>query len=284
MNKNAFDLYWYKLIPSVANILGNFWFSIHERRREIAISNIVTALQINYSKAKEIARKNFIHLSRVFLEFLLIPYLDSRNIQSIVSYKGGDNFLETRNKYGGFFILTGHFGNWELMAYATPLLTGYTFDIVVRPIDNGVVNRIVHKIRTKTGNRIIEKKDSVWKISESIRNNRVVGMLLDQKASHKEGIYVPLFNRQVLTHKALALISLKTSYPVLPVYNHRTRDGKYNIYVMQPIFPEKGKSLRTRVFETTLKYNKVFEKIVMKDPSQWYWIHRRFRYSKPLLS
>ncbi len=282
MKDKTFNLYWHKLIPFLAQTLGNLWFHVHKRRRNIAIDNITLALELPSLEAQKIARKNFIHLARVFLEFLIFPRLSFENVKSIISYNGGANFLRAKEKYGGFFVLTGHFGNWELMAYATPLVTSYTFDIVVRPLDNKFINNYVQKIRTKTGNIIIEKKNSVWKINESLRKGRVIGMLLDQKASHKEGIYVSFFGRNVLTHKALALLSLKTSYPVIPVYNHRTQKGDYKVFVLNPIAPTKHRSLRKSIYETTAQYNKVLEEIIRKDPVQWYWIHRRFRHSKPL--
>ncbi|SFM97889.1 lysophospholipid acyltransferase family protein [Thermodesulforhabdus norvegica] len=280
-DRNLFFL-WHRIIPGWADLLGKTWFRLHTSRRTVAVDNIVTALKCSEAEAAGIALRNFVHLARVFLEFPLLPLLNEGNVRYFVSYTGEENFHRAKNLGPGILILTGHFGNWELMAYATPLVMKVSLDIIARPLDNALLNRLTTRIRTRTGNRLIDKNFSFWKMTESLKNGRPVGILLDQKASQREGIYAPFFGRLVLTHRALAILACKTSCPVLPVYNYRKSDGTYTVRALPPLMFEKptGKA----IYEATARFNEIFEKIIQEHPDQWYWIHRRFRYSKPINS
>lgn len=281
MKDSTFRIYWTSIIPQAAKILGRLWYKVHNNRRRIAVDNLMLAMKFPKEKAEKVALANFIHLARVFLEFPLLPHCNEHNLLRMLSLDGPDFFLETAKRHRGFFIMTGHIGNWELMAYASPVLFNVSLDVIIRPLDNPWLNNLVTSIRTKTGNRMIPKKLATKKIRQSIKNGRIVAMLMDQKSSHNEGIYVPFFNRKVLTHKGLALLAIKMNRPVLPVYNHRQKWGDYKIYVARPIYPppkEYG-DVKARVYKMTTDFNALFEAIVRKDPIQWYWIHRRFRHS-----
>lgn len=271
---------WHHVVPRWAGILGTLWFELHTHRRITALNNIMTALKCPESEARKMAHRNFVHLARVFLEFPFLTFIDEKNARHFVNYSGEENFLKAKSYGSGILILTGHFGNWELMAYATPLVAKIHLDIVARPLDNKLLNRFVTRIRTQTGNRIINKDLSFWKVREYLKSGRIVAILLDQKASHREGIYAPFFGRLVLTHKAMAMLACGTGCPVLPVYNYRESDGTYTVKILPPLLFEKPKG--PEIQRATAEFNKILEGIIRAHPEQWYWIHRRFRHSKPL--
>jgi KDO2-lipid IV(A) lauroyltransferase len=86
----------------------------------------------------------------------------------------------------------------------------------------------------------------------------------------------------VLTHKSLSLLAIKTQSLVLPIYNLRKPDGTYLIKFLKPLEMPKEGPLEKRIIETTTLFNNLLEKMILEDPSQWYWIHRRFKDSLPL--
>ncbi len=265
-----------KVIPPIAKVLGTTWFNLHKSRRLIAEENIKMALKYPPEKARNLALKNFIHLARVFLEFLAIPRINSSNVHEVVSLEGTNYIIEAKEKFGKICILSGHIGNWELMAYCAPLLTGQTVDIVARPQKPWWFNNLLYKVRTKTGNRLIYKKESIWSMLKTLNRGGNLAVLIDQKAIPKEGVLSEFFNKKVFTHKSLAILAYRKKCPVVPCFNLRMPNGKYMIKTLPPIDFSTYNFKEDAILEATNLFNKILEKMIMVDPTQWYWIHKRF--------
>ena len=67
-------------------------------------------------------------------------------------------FLEAKKAGNGVLFATAHLGNWELSAFAHGLLTE-PMNVVIRPLDNPAVDRLVERRRQLSGNKLIEKWD-----------------------------------------------------------------------------------------------------------------------------
>lgn len=171
----------------MAEILGSLWFKTHRFRRVIAEENIKLALNYGPKEASILAHRNFVHLARVFLEFAMLPKINEKNVRDLVTIEGESNF--TNHQGSRICFMSGHIGNWELMAYVSSLLSGHPVTIVVRKQKPLWFNNLLERIRTKTGNRLIDKNQAFVSISKSIKNGQVVGFLIDQKATAREGIY-----------------------------------------------------------------------------------------------
>ncbi len=202
-------------------------------------------------------------------------------LRRFVSIEGVHHFLRAKETTGGLCILGGHIGNWELAAYAFPTLIGHPMYILARSQRPRWFHRLLVKLRSRTGNTIIDKDTSFWKTAKLLNEGHTVAFLLDQKALPPFGIPVPFFHRKALTHKSLALLTYRTGAAVVPCFNLRQRDGSYLIKIMEPVdLPSEG-SLEERVTLVTLRFNAILEHIIRQDPLQWYWIHRRFTGSLP---
>jgi len=257
---------------------GKLWYKLDHRHRRVAESNIRLALGASSDqKVKALAEANFIHLTTVFLETLCIARINSKNSHDYVSVSGLELLQESFSKKKGLFMLTAHYGNWEWMAYLAPFYISNRFNIIVRPLNSPWLNKLLVYLRERSGNRIIDKKRATKSIFRALRNNQMVGMLLDQVSSRGEGVYAPFFGVYVLTNRALASLAIKTGSPVHPAFIQRQSDGKYRVEIKPAIAMPTTGSLKDRVFHATTLFNRSIEQQIRSDPAQWYWIHRRFK-------
>ncbi len=260
-----------------ASVLGTLWYLLDAKHRRTAVDNIQLALQLPRREARRLARRNFIHLTRVFLEFLWMPRMSRATYRDFVDPKGTDHLLKSFRKGRGILLLTGHFGNWEWMAYSAPFFLPSRLNMVARPIRPEALDRWVTARREGSGNHVISKRNALLHTMKALKRNEMVGFLLDHNASKKTGLWTPFFGGYVLTHKTLAHLACKTGAPVHPVFNWRMEDGRYRIEIGPEIpVPETG-DLQDRISELTARFNRIIETQIRRFPEQWYWIHRRFR-------
>jgi KDO2-lipid IV(A) lauroyltransferase len=262
----------------LAEFLGRVWFQVDKRHREIALNNLKIAWgdELSENKTRIIARTNFIHLARVLLELPYLRKLNSDKLDGFVTFHGIEHFKNALQKGRGVLLLASHFGNWELMALAFSLRYS-PINIVVRPLDNPFLDKLITKIRTRGGNQLIPKKGSVKKMLRLLAAGEVVALLLDQNPAWYEGVFVPFFNEIACTNKALGTIALRTGAPVIPAFNVRQPDGSYRIFGEPEVVLARSGDTTRDVGENTAKFNKIIETYVRRYPEQWFWVHQRWK-------
>ena len=221
-------------------------------------------------------RDVIVHFARMIFEVPHILRLNKRNVHKYVSFVHEERLKNALNKGKGVFLLTGHFGNWELMSAAISIYFD-NLSVVVRPADSESLDRVLTKLRTRFGAGIIPKQKAMRKILDNINRKRIVGILLDQNVDWYAGVFVKFLGRWACTNKGLALLALKTGAPVIPVFPVRDEAGRYRI-----IFEDEVKLIRSGdktkdIEENTALFTRVIEDYVKKYPDHWLWFHKRWK-------
>ncbi len=261
-----------------SKMAGALWYALDRRHREVAVQNIRLAFGGTDAECRALARENFIHLARVFLEVPRMARIGPDNYRQFVEPHGVDLVEKSLRLGKGVLFLTGHFGNWEWMAYCSALYLPAPCNAVARHVNPPWLNDALSSLRQRSGNRIIDKRDGPEPILKALRGNELVGILLDQNAGVETAVFAPFFGGFVPTHRAMALLALKSGAPVHPFFNWRDSSGKYHIEFHPALALPSTGSLRERIFESTALFNQCLEAQIRRFPSQWYWIHRRFRH------
>ena len=123
------------------------------------------------------------------MTFAKFPAIRRQPLDRWIRLEGGEYFDEALSRGKGVLFATAHLGNWELSAFAHAMLTG-PMNVVVRPLDNPLIDRLVERRRALTGNRPIGKKDFARAILKALAANEAVGILIDQNASLDTGAFV----------------------------------------------------------------------------------------------
>src|SRR5262249_9799120 len=137
-----------------------------------------------------------------------------------IRLQGLENLLGVMGTHGRALMLTAHLGNWELLAVAHGL-TGVPLSIVVRPLDAPWLDALAERMRRRSGVGLIHKRGALRGVLDALRRGRMIGILMDQNAARREGVFVDFFGRPASTSRSIALLALRTRTPIVPVFVRR---------------------------------------------------------------
>jgi KDO2-lipid IV(A) lauroyltransferase len=268
----------------VGQFLGILAFYFWKNRRMIAIKNIESVRKAGKSHLNGcnsekdsfiIAKNSFKNLGISLVEITKIYCGLGNKIINNVEIKGIQNYLKAKSKNKGIIFFTGHCGNWELMALTFGLKID-NISVVARHQNNPYLNKIIEKIRARFGNKVIYKKGAIKQIISELKKNRPVGILADQAVLKAEGYKIEFLGLPAWTSKLPVLLARKTGASIVPAFINR--EGKKHIINIYPeVFLSKEPDSKKAMHYDTAKLSKLMEDYVKKYPSEWLWIHRRWK-------
>jgi len=258
--------------------LGQAAYLLDRRHRRVALKNLALAFpEMSAQDRKALALRSFQNAATTFLEVPRLGRAPFEEILNRVRPEGAEHFFSALSEGKGVLVLTGHFGNWELMALYTGM-RGLRVAFVARALDNRFFDRWMNRIRSRSGNRVIPKRGALLQVLRLLRKGWAVGFLMDQRVTGREGVFVDFFSRPAGSSAALALLACRYGAPVLPVYVVREPSGVRHRLCIEPRIPVvRTGDLKRDVVENTQRFQKVLERIVREHPDQWFWLHRRWR-------
>ena len=214
------------------------------------------------------------------LKLCRLPHITAEEIGERVEYEPGRGLGELRGCQilgKGVMFLTGHICAWELLPLAHATLRN-RLSVVVRPLDNPLLDRWLTETRSRFGNKVIEKESALRRILRLFGEGEDVGILIDQNVQEKDGFFVPLFGRQACTTASPATLALRTGTPIVFAFLiPRKRRGHYLIRFYPPIEVQPSDDRQADLARYTTLFNRYIEEVVREIPDCWLWGHRRFR-------
>ncbi len=257
--------------------LADFAFVVLTKRRGIAIENLQQAFpDKTQNELKQIARNAFRNLGISICEFLWFPKLTPNILKKIVEHKNIDLMIDKHKSGGGVIMLSGHFGNWELIALASAYVCKIPFTIIVKAQKNKLVDKVINRNRTIFGNKVVTMEDSVREILSTLKKGGIVAMVADQSAP-KESVFVPFFGREVSTFQGPAIFALRSGAPVQMGIIIRKPDFTYDVIIEEINTSDISEYNDANVLELTKRHTAVLEKYIRLYPDHWMWTHRRWK-------
>ncbi len=271
-----------RLALCVGDALGLLIYAFWGSRRKIALDNIRSAVERGALTLTEdpgaVIRRTFRNLGRLVIEVVKIYYGMGGSVLSTVELRGTENFTKALSKGKGVICITGHCGNWELMAvYLSMTLGGAS--IIARKQNNEYLNRLIERTREKYGNHIIYKQGALKQILTALKNNEAVALLIDQSVIKSEGIIIHFLGKNAYAMKTPALIARKTGAAVVPLFIRRTEKG-HIIEIQEEIPLAAAEDSDSALLHDTINFSRPIEDYIRKYPSDWLWIHRRWKRAK----
>jgi KDO2-lipid IV(A) lauroyltransferase len=261
--------------------LGRVAYWILPGRRRVALDNITLVYGDTLSPAARatLARQCFEHLGMTAMECCRLFFGPTERLLGRIRGRGMEYIGQAMAHGRGVFFLTGHFGNWELLA-ATHGQAGFGLSVVVRPLDNPYLEALIARARERSGLRAISKRDAVQGVRAALARGECIGILLDQDAG-RDGVFVPFLGHPASTSRALAVLAIKTRAPVVPAFIHRLPDGGHEL-VLDPEIPLAiTGDLDHDIEVNTARFTEAIERHVLAHPEQWFWVHRRWKSRPP---
>ncbi len=213
----------------------------------------------------------FRSIARLLVAFAKLPGIGKSNVAEWIRYEGYEHFEEARRRGRGVLFATAHLGNWELSAFAHAILSR-PMHVMVRPLDNPKIDRLVETRRGLSGNRLIQKKDFLRSVLKALKDNEAVGVLIDQNASLDEGVFVDFFGVPACCGTGFAKLAAHSGAAVIPGFAlWSDSEKKYVLRFYPPLYATGNAAEDTRLL------HKQLESVIREYPDQWLWIHRRWK-------
>lgn len=254
------------------------FYHLSGKHRLIVLHNLSLSFpEKRLSEIIRIAKNACMNLGTILAEFFEIPALVDRDeIRSLVAVEGREHFTRALEKGKGILFFTAHMGNWEVMSVYFGRYLGKAH-IIYRTLDNPVLDNLVALERSYTGHNLISKGGAKQKIMQVLKDNGIIGILLDQNVSWYEGAFVDFFNRPACTTTRFAALALETGAPVLPAHIVRLDDGTYRFTIEEEVELIRSGNYEQDLFDNTQKFTAIIEGWVRSHPDQWFWLHQRWK-------
>jgi KDO2-lipid IV(A) lauroyltransferase len=255
--------------------LGRWLWRLDRRHRQVAEANLALAFPDLPSRwHRDTARASYEQMGRTAMEMLWSPRLASTPLDSIALDDQVGRLLEAVRSGTGALLVSAHFGNWELIAVALAQL-GVPLVSVARPLDDPGLERILLRLRTRTGAEVLPKQNAVRGALRALAEGKVVAVLNDQNTLRREAVFVPFFGRLAATSPLVAHLHLRSGAPIFPGF--AVPDGERYRVRIEPQLDAVAGARSEAVVEITAAITRTIEAQVRQQPGAWLWMHDRWR-------
>jgi Kdo2-lipid IVA lauroyltransferase/acyltransferase len=263
-------------------LVGAIAYRLLGRLRSVGLRNLELAFpEMPMAEREAILRSEYRNLGFLLAEFCKMPGYTPATASRFIRYQGLDNYLAARDRGKGVLVLTGHLGAWELSSFYHSLM-GMPMGMVIRRLDNPLVDAFVNRIRCLHGNRVIHKDDFARGLIASMRAGETVGILMDTNMTPPQGVFVPFFGVQACTASGMARIAARTGAAVVPGFLlWEQSEQKYVLHFGKELeVVHTGDSEQDAVVNTA-RFTEAIEGYIRRYPDQWLWMHRRWKTRPP---
>jgi Kdo2-lipid IVA lauroyltransferase/acyltransferase len=262
----------------LARFLGRCLWRFYDRGRGRALENLEASFpDQDPAWRQSVGRRSFEQMAMLAMDILYTPQrVRKENWRRYSTFKNAERCKWMMQEGQGLLLVSGHYGNFEIVGYMFSLF-GFRLVTVARPLDNRFVDRYIRGIRERQGQRIIDKKGAAELMTAASEEGTSLGLIADQDAGHK-GIFVDFFGRKASTFKSIAVLAATRNMPIAVGYCRRVGDRFFfEIGVSRMILPEEWADKPDPLRWITAEYTAAIEHFVREDPTQYWWVHRRWK-------
>ncbi|HYD47151.1 MAG TPA: lysophospholipid acyltransferase family protein [Terriglobales bacterium] len=263
---------------------GELLYRLARRQREVGLHNLAIAFpDKTIAQHQAILRASCRNLGRIAVEFCHFPHFDRSEIDRRVSVADPPRWqtaLATAAEKGAV-VLTAHFGNWELLAYASGTW-GHPITVVNRTMRNQAVDRLIIDWRARAGTRSLPKKAAAKEAIRTLRRKQILAIPTDQNQPARDGVFVDFFGKPACTSAGAARLAALTGAPIFPVFLVRQAESAHHQIVVLPqleLVDSGDREADARI--NTERCSKVIEAMLRQYPEQWIWFHQRWKTRPP---
>lgn len=263
---------------------GSWLFHLARPQRRVALINLLVAFpEKPEAERLAILREACRNFGRMAAEFCHMSRITRENVADWATFADPRVWEETKRIIGttGILVLTGHFGNWELLAHVMGMY-GTPIHLVHRPFRNPLFDRFVAAERSRAGTGLISKRQAAREVIRVLKNQGIVAIPFDQNATGRWGVFAEFFSVPASTHPGLARLAELSGAPVYPVFLVRKNGSpRHEIMILPKVEVARSGDRDRDTVENLRRFNRVFEDMVCRYPDQWIWMHKRWRTRPP---
>jgi KDO2-lipid IV(A) lauroyltransferase len=256
-------------------VLGQLYYLLIKKQRELAVAQIMPALGLNEAEARRTVRDSFVNLARNVLEILYMPKLTPKNFHEYIEIDHLERMTDALAEGHGVVVLTGHIGTWEWLSAAFTM-NGLPVTAIAKPQPNMQYTNALNDLRKTINVEIFSRGTSeLLAAAKALKKGKILGFLADQDGG-PNGAFLPFFGKLAATPMGPAVFSCKFKAPVLPAFILRQKNGKHKVVIGEVMRYEDTGDTDKDLFDFTVKMTKIIEDIIRENPTQWLWFQKRW--------
>jgi Kdo2-lipid IVA lauroyltransferase/acyltransferase len=269
------------LATRLAMVGSRALFACLPRLRRIGLRNLELAFpDLSLTERRQLLSQSFENFGRIIVDFAHFPRATPADLAACVETSfpqaSEARYHAAKAAGRGVIFITPHLGNWEMLAFAiSAIFEPITY--LARPLDNPLLDRYTSRIRSRFGNRPINKRDSVLEGLAILDAGGNLGLLADINTLQRDGVFVPFFGHLACTTRSVAMLALRTNALIIPMCcvwdtnRYRILVGEFVEAIRTASYAKKN------IIDTTALYTAEIEKFIRAYPGQWIWVHRRWK-------
>lgn len=263
-------------------------FDLFRIRRRVTLDNLLRAFPDESARwRRRVARRAYYNLALVGLEMLQARRMDRERLLEKVAIHPDDREVvpQVMTEGKGAVLVGGHYGNWELMAARTAQLSQPSV-VIVQDQRNPLMDRDLKETRRRLGLELVGRGVGIRGVLKTLKGGGAVMMLADQDAGTDDPMWIDFFGRPASAYRGPAVFCVRSGAPMVGGWIHREDDEyliRYQRLDLQALegLPEDADE-ETKVRALSEAFLGWLEEMVRRDPTQYLWLHRRWKSQPPM--
>ncbi|RTR40117.1 LpxL/LpxP family Kdo(2)-lipid IV(A) lauroyl/palmitoleoyl acyltransferase [Shewanella canadensis] len=254
-------------------MIGRLAKTLMGRRVNTAKRNLELCFpKMTVEEQQSLLKRNFEETGKAIFDTINAWWWSDEKVQRHMTIKGQEHVEQTLNDGHGVILFAVHCLPLEMGAR---IFGQFQPGVgVYRPHDNPVMEYLQVKGRLRSNKALVSKRD-LRKMVRCLRNPDVIWYTADQDFGRSSATFIPFFAMpEAATITGATTLARLGKAKVLPFSVVRNADDKgYNIEILPPLdnFPGEDEIADAK------RGNGIIEQIIMRNPSQYMWLHRRFK-------
>ncbi|WP_373974127.1 lipid A biosynthesis lauroyl acyltransferase [Chitinibacter sp. SCUT-21] len=264
-------LHWlpFRVMQWIAIPIGSLLFVLVKRRRKIGLRNLELCFPAwSEAQRRQVLRQHFIDMTSVMLGYSILLHANPNRLRKLIRVEGMEHFTAQQDK--AIIMLVPHFLGLDFGGVA------YTMDhkgASMYAEQRGVFHEISLQIRSRFNDPVLIKRtDGIRPIVRTLKSKMPFYYLPDQDMGPQQSIFSPFFGVPAATIPMLGKLAEMTNAVVIPVI---TTVGKGEF--VSRYYPVWENYPSGDLQADTDRMNRFIEEIAIEHPTQYYWLHRRFK-------
>ncbi len=266
----------------VSGMIGEIAAMIDIKERKLAELNLKRVYGGRWSDTKInfVARECFVKIALNGADVIQSRNWTADDLRKLVDVEGMEHFDRAFKRGKGVVGITGHIGNFELLAAWFAAVKKIPLSVIGRRLYDDRLDQLIVQNRQRFGIENIPSDASAKTVFSALKMGRMLGVLIDLDSSKIAGEFVPFFGVPAKTASGPIVIGRRTASPVVPMAMFRTEDDRFKIRILPSFDIPQTEDKEADVLEALTLCNRAMEELINFDPTQWAWIHNRWK-SKP---
>jgi len=266
------------LLKAILDLLSWITWAIDKKHRKIIKTNLDFAYgdTISEEEKKAIEKKCYKNLLYFLADFVKNQGITKEKLSQKVTFKNKEILENAIKQNKKIIVITAHYGNWELISLSVAAFFG-PVSVVGRKLEGERIDQVLKQNREQFDIEVIDKMGGMRGMIKALKQNRLLGVLVDQNTADNEGVLVNFFGKKARQTHSTALIARKLDALIIPAFITTNDYKNYEITFYDEIEPIKSNNAKEDIQKMTQLQADAIEKAIRKKPDEWFWFHKRWK-------